>query len=104
MRSGEAPVRMAVDGQALARVEQLDEQPGVGPEALDVRRAEEALGVGGERLLQRPPVGQPAQPRLPFAEERRGRADPVLGRVLVVGRPVRFSMPLRIIFCTGSAW
>ena len=46
MLLGERAARVVVDGQALAGVEELDQQGGVGAVVGDVVGAEEALGVG----------------------------------------------------------
>ena len=76
--AGERAAGVEVDRQALAGVEQLDQQRGVGAVALDVVGAEEALGVGRDRVAQQAAVLEPAQPLGVGAERRRGRADPVL--------------------------
>ena len=47
-----------VHGKSLPGVEQLDEQPWVRPEAVDVLCSEEGLGVGAHGIAQRPSVGQ----------------------------------------------
>ena len=83
MAARELTARMAVDGQPLTRVQQLDEQGGIWTVTFGVRRAEERLGVGGDRIAQNASVGERAQ-TLPLVAENRGRrANPILGRVLV---------------------
>ena len=80
--AGEGVVRVDVDGQALAGVEQLDEQPRIGAEPRGVLGAEERDGVRGRRVAQQAAVGQAAEAELVVAEDRRRRADPVLGHAL----------------------
>ena len=76
--AGERAVGVHVDGQALAGVQQLDQERGIGPEALDVRRSEPRLGVGGDDVAQQLPIGEAAEPELGLAEDRRRRTDPLL--------------------------
>src|SRR5882672_1528506 len=83
MAARERTARMAVDGQPLARVQQLDEQGGIWAVAVGVRRAEEPLGVGCDRIAQKASVRERAQTQPLVAEDCRRRADPILGRVLV---------------------
>ena len=82
MLAGERAVGVVMDGQALAGVEQLDQQRGIGAEARDVAGAQPRLGIGGQRVADERSVGQAAEPALALAEERRRRADPLLGRVV----------------------
>ena len=60
----ERAARVVVDGQALAGVEQLDEQRGVGAEAGDVLGAEARLGVGGDGVADERAVREAAEPPL----------------------------------------
>ena len=83
--AGEVAVRVAVDGQALAGVQQLDQQRRVVAVGLGVAPAEEALRVGLDRLAQRAPVLQPGQAVAGRPEGGRGRADPVLGKERAAG-------------------
>jgi hypothetical protein len=87
----EAAVRMGVDRQALARVEQLDQQRRVAAVARGVVWTEEGDRVGRRGIAQQLSVRQPAQPQLGAAEHGGGRADPVLGHPLA-GR-LRASQP-----------
>ena len=76
--AGEVAVRVAVDGQALASVQQLDQQRRVVAVGLGVAPAQEALRVGVDRLAERPAGLQAGQALAARPERGRGRADPVL--------------------------
>jgi hypothetical protein len=83
--AGEVAVRVAVDGQALAGVQQLDQQRGVVAVGLGVAPSQEALRVGVDRLAERPAGLQPGQTVGGRPEGGRGRADPVLGKERTLG-------------------
>src|ERR1700751_3005409 len=83
MTGGEVAVRMEVHDQALARVEDLDEQRGVGTVPGDVVRPEEGRRCEGDRVTERLAALQPVQPDTGPRENRRGGTDPVLGRARV---------------------
>ena len=53
-------VRVAVHGQPLARIEQLDQQAGIGPVGGDVFRAEEPLRLLPDGVGQHAAVGEPS--------------------------------------------
>lgn len=74
-------VRVGVHGQPLARVEQLDQQAGIGAVRRRVPGAEEPLRLLRDGVGQRAAVGQLAQSRLLLAERGRGQRDPVLRAV-----------------------
>ncbi len=78
----ERVVGMVVHRQALAGVQQLDQQRGARAEARGVLGPEPSLGIGGERVADEAAVGHAAEPALALAEERGRRADPLLGRVV----------------------
>jgi len=80
MAAGEGAARVAVDWEALASVEQLDQQRGVGAIGVGVALSQEALCVYLDRVAQRTPVLQPGQAVGGRPEGGRGRADPVLGK------------------------
>jgi hypothetical protein len=83
--AGEVAVRVAVDRQALAGVQQLDQQRRVVAVGIGVVLSQEALGVGADRLAQRAAVLEPGQAVVGRPERGRGRADPVLGKEPAVG-------------------
>ena len=56
--TGEAGIRMRMNGQPLPGVEQFHEQHRVGAVARDVVGAEPGHRVGGDRVAQQRPVGQ----------------------------------------------
>ncbi len=80
--AGERAAGVEVDGQALAGVEQLDQQGRVGAEARDVLGAEVGLGVGLDGVADERAVLEPAEPALLGAERRVGGAEPLLGHVV----------------------
>ena len=82
--AGERAAGVEVDGEALAGVEQLDQQGGVGAEARDVLRAEVGLGVGLDGVAHERAVLEPAETALFGAERRVGGAEPLLGHVVGV--------------------
>src|SRR5690606_9989471 len=92
VRLRERHVRVDVHRQALARVEQLDEDD-VGPVPVHVRLAEPRGRVRLDLVAEQAAVGQPRQPDVGRAEDGRRRPDPVLRRVQdgVVGP--RFETP-----------
>jgi hypothetical protein len=75
----EGVVRMHVHRQPLSGVEQLDEQPRLAAAASGVVGPKEADRVRRHRVPEQLTVRQAAQPELLLAEDRRGRADPLLG-------------------------
>ena len=79
MAAGELAVRVQVDGEPLAGVEQLDQEPRIGPEAGGVLGTQVGLGIGPDRVAQEAAVREAREPILVLAEERGRRADPVLG-------------------------
>ena len=84
--SGECLVRMEVNRQPLAGVEQLHEQRAIGAVLRRVRRTEVRDRIGRDRVSEQPPVRERAQAGSVRSEHRRGRPDPVF-RGVVVGRP-----------------
>ena len=58
-----ARVGVVVDGQALAGVEQLDQQRGARAEARGMLGAEPSLGIGGQRVADEAPSGMRLSPR-----------------------------------------
>ena len=82
---GERVVGVDVDGQALAGVQELDQQRRVRASAGGVVRAEEGDRVGRGGVAQQAAVGQAAEAERVVAEYRRRRADPVLGHPVARG-------------------
>lgn len=81
----EGVVRVDVDGQPFAGVEQLDEQRQVRAVLRDVGGTQPALGVRGDRVAQRLPVGQHGQAKPVLVGQGRRGPNPVL-RPVVAGR------------------
>jgi hypothetical protein len=77
---------MEVDREALTGVEELQQQSGVLPEPLPVRRLEERLRIAREQVEQRCSVGEPRQTELIVAVHGSGGGGPVLRRVISRGR------------------
>jgi hypothetical protein len=79
--AGEGAARVVVDGEALAGVEELDQQGGVGAVPGDVLGAEERLGVGVDRVLEdgAEPTQSSGRPSSPSGTPRRAsiRAPPL---------------------------
>jgi hypothetical protein len=80
---------MAVNRQALAGVEQFDQQRRTGAVGVGVALPQKALWIRLDRLAQRAPVSQPGQALGGRPEGGRGRADPVLGKQLAAGHARR---------------
>ena len=74
-------VGVAVHGQPLAGVEQLDQQAGIGAVGRDVLGAEKPFGRLRDGIGQHPPVRQRAEPGPLLAERGRHRRDPVFRAV-----------------------
>lgn len=88
MTEGERPVGMAMDGQALARVEQLDQQGRVRSEASAMGWSEIGVGIVLNRLPEGPSVFEPGKPcaGVLATEEACGRPYPVFGEVVAAFR------------------
>jgi hypothetical protein len=70
-------VGVQVDGEALAGVEQFDEQARVGSEVRDVLGPEPGPRLLGDRIAEQPPVGQDGEASLRGPEPRRRRRQPL---------------------------
>jgi hypothetical protein len=79
---------MAMDGQALPRVEQLDQQGRVRPKPVGMGRSKVCAGVSLDGLPEGPPVFEPGQTCAGglATEEAGSRADPVFGKVVAAFR------------------
>jgi hypothetical protein len=80
---GELTIRVTVDRQALARVEQLHQEAELLPEPLNVVGSEIPLRVGGHGLAEAPAVRKARQAQGLRSEHCGGRSHPVLGNELV---------------------
>ena len=78
----ERVVGMVVHGQALAGVQQLDQERGARAEARGVGGAEPPSGSAASASRTRPPSGMRLSPRSLSPKSVGRRADPLLGRVV----------------------
>src|SRR5215211_364691 len=85
MLSREQDVRMSMDGQTLARIQQLDEQAGVGAKAFDMLSSQPLFGLAFDRGFQRLAIRKRGQAEGLLTRERRGRCHPVLGLAVTSG-------------------
>jgi len=83
VRPREAPVRVDVERQPLPRVEELDEDRGIGAVPGDVRGAEPALRLGGDGVRERVSAGERRQAARRGTGARGDRPDPVFGMVRI---------------------
>jgi hypothetical protein len=86
MLSRERDVRMGMDGQTLARIQQLDEQARVDAKAFDVASSQPCFGLAFDRGFQGLAVRKCGEAEGLLTGERRGRCHPVLGLAVTSGR------------------